>query len=611
MGKFNCAICGKEFDRVGNGIYCPGPHYRPCPVCGKPVEFHSPKDPVRCCSKECVKELSRRSRSRNLGVKKCEECGKVFTPSQPNQRYCSGPHHTKCLICGKDIEYVCSPREKPNYCSQACVNEGHRRTVQERYGVDNVSELDWVRNKISEVNGSEAVKRKRANTCLNRYGVTNPMYVSEVAKKVDDFVHSKEFIERSKQTSLERYGVESPMQSEEVKDRRNQTNLLRYGCLRRPPDASEMSKKMIDGSKVDSYLSFKSDPGRYIEEHFDHSPSIRELEIDLGVTNTPIYDILVKNNCSYLLNSLSSSSMEVDVSDAIRSIDPDISIDLHNRNMIHPYELDIFLPEYNIAIECNPAATHNSSKQDPWGGPPKHYKYHQYKSDLARDNGIFLFHIFGYEWINKRPIIVSMLRNLLGKNVENIGGRETYIDVISNYECSRFLDENHRQGSVNASIRLGLRHKQTKDLVSVMTFNKLRNTVGRGKLSEESDWELSRFCSKLNTTVHGAASKLFKYFTSNYTFREIVSFSDVAHTQGTLYKLLGFENAHRTTPSYVWSTVDDQIYYHRVACQKRNLKKLLNDCNLDLSKTERDLMESRNFVRVYDCGVIKWVKRSL
>lgn len=50
----------------------------------------------------------------------CKECGKEFYPRSGTQVYCSGPHITHCEECGKDIEYTCSPREKPRFCSTTC-----------------------------------------------------------------------------------------------------------------------------------------------------------------------------------------------------------------------------------------------------------------------------------------------------------------------------------------------------------------------------------------------------------------------------------------------------------------------------------------------------------
>lgn len=44
-----CKACGKEFEPVGREQYCKGPHYLPCPICGKDVEIKYWTDgPKRC-----------------------------------------------------------------------------------------------------------------------------------------------------------------------------------------------------------------------------------------------------------------------------------------------------------------------------------------------------------------------------------------------------------------------------------------------------------------------------------------------------------------------------------------------------------------------------------
>ena len=40
--------------------------------------------------------------------------------------------------------------------------------------------------------------------------------------------------------------------------------------------------------------------------------------------------------------------------------------------------------------------------------------------------------------------------------------------------------------------------------------------------------------------------------------------------------------------------------------QKQNIKKFLHDDSIDLSKSEREIMESHGFVRIFDSGVDVW-----
>lgn len=53
-----CKECGKEFiPNSGKQNYCKDIHYRPCPICGKPVEVKHFSDKPRTCSTECMLKL--------------------------------------------------------------------------------------------------------------------------------------------------------------------------------------------------------------------------------------------------------------------------------------------------------------------------------------------------------------------------------------------------------------------------------------------------------------------------------------------------------------------------------------------------------------------------
>lgn len=110
---------------------------------------------------------------------------------------------------------------------------------------------------------------------------------------------------------------------------------------------------------------------------------------------------------------------------------------------------------------------------------------------------------------------------------------------------------NHRQGYAPYSTAICLKSRQSSEIVSMMTFGKMRVSQGK-KLDDANSLELVRFCNKLNTSVVGGASKLFKYFCKNYhsEFSKIVSFSDRCHTSGNVYTILGFKNVSVSDPGY-------------------------------------------------------------
>ena len=537
--------------------------------------------------------------------RKCEECGKLFFIKSGSQKYCSGPHHTKCKICGKDIEYTCSPKEKPSYCSKECRNKGHEKTVMERYGVRNVSELQSVRDKISERNSSKEVDEKRRKHNLEKWGVENPAQNEDIKKKLSAIMKTDRYLENRKKTCIEKYGYDSPMKHKNVKQKRADTCLERYGCEGHTNSREFYQKRLIDGSKVDNFMSFRDDPISYIESHYMDPPTISDLEKDLGCTNTPIYDILIKHDCRHLIRHIDSQIEEEVYKFLLNYIDKS-KIIRRDRNAIKPKELDIYIPDLQFGIECNPAATHNSTK-NLFEDKPVSNNYHQMKSKLCEEKGIQLFHLFGYEWKHKRAIVESMIKYHLNSLDHKIGARNCYVSEISSEECRKFLDVNHLQGSMNGRIRLGLKTRMTDELVSVMVFTKMRPTIGTLKTYDNDEYELARFCSRLNTSVIGGANKLFRYFIDEYDPSKVISFSDVAHTSGKLYKTLGFQKINQSAPGYHWGDIYDDVWLNRVSCQKRFLRKLLNDDAIDIeNQTEKQIMESHKFVQIYDCGTIRW-----
>lgn len=533
-------------------------------------------------------------------------------------------------------------------------NDKRRNTNLDRYGVENPLGNQDVRDKMKSTNldrygteyasSSYEVKQRILNTFQEKYGGNSPFSDVTIKKKRDDtwsrkygghpsrcedvlkkrkktFEHRygdrNVILKKSRQTCLERYGTDNVNSLPEIQDKKRSTCIKKYG-VDHPMKTDSVKNKMInsrmmsyadnilDPIKRANYLLFKKDPRRYILDTFDHKPSLIEISETVGgLDPTTISNELSLEDHSLLGNY--TSSMERSVFEFLESIIDKKEIILHDRNIISPKEIDIYLPNFRFGIECNPSSTHNSSIQcfDKSEDPLK-YNYHKMKSKLCIDKGIRLFHIFGYEWNMKNEIVKSMIENILRKSSNRYYGRNLIVKEVDFKECKKFLDSNHLQGSTNAKIRLGL-YTKDNELVSLMTFNRMRNTIGKTSNNSEA-WELSRFCNKLHSSIVGGASKLFKYFIRSHNPKEVISFSDIAHTSGKLYENLGFEKENTTDPSYVWVNMNDTSYYNRVRCQKQNLRNLFKDQSIDIkNKTEEMIMIEHGYVQVFDSGKIKWI----
>jgi len=69
----------------------------------------------------------------------------------------------------------------------------------------------------------------------------------------------------------------------------------------------------------------------------------------------------------------------------------------NNRSVLNCLELDIYLPEYNVAIEFNGLYWHSELY--------KEKDYHLNKTLECKKKGVDLLHIFEDDWVFKQDII--------------------------------------------------------------------------------------------------------------------------------------------------------------------------------------------------------------
>lgn len=520
-----------------------------------------------------------------------EEVGEYFNNMKP----CSVKARIKKLGIEKPLKLKveCIKRktfEKYGETSYSRLQEYKDRTRQtclEKYGVTNANKTKEVRDKIKQTNlkkyGTEVaskndqVKEKTKSTCLKKYGV-------------DAYTQTDEFKEKSKQTNLKRYNVEFASQSEQFQNQVKKTNMEKYNvpyalmsneiiqkgkqtCLEKW-GTSNISTKHID-PKVLEIINDKDKLFEYINK-FEIKDTY-EIAKTLGIT----YDGLKKK--LQALNLWDTFPHKITHAETeLKQLFPDFE---KTKQVIPPYEIDLYNNTHKLGIEYNGLYWHSELFKDKY--------YHRDKSKLAAKKDVFLYHIYEHEWINNRqkPIIISQLNNLIGKNTQKIGARKCIIQEIKAKDSNNFLEINHLQGKDNASICIGLFYKN--ELVSLMTFCKPRFT-------DKYEWELSRFCNKLNTSVCGGASKLFNYFLKTYQPNSIISYSNSNKTKGNIYRILGFEFKDQTPPNYIW--FKGLKVLSRYQCQKHKLTEYF-----DLGNTEDEIMHNRGFLKLYDCGNLSWI----
>jgi len=255
---------------------------------------------------------------------------------------------------------------------------------------------------------------------------------------------------------------------------------------------------------------------------------------------------------------------------------------------IDKFEIDIFIPSKNIAIEYNGLYWHSEQiLRNPT-------TYHLNKKNICNKKGIQLIQIFEDEWIEKMDIVKDRLIHILHGKINNkIHARKCIIKEVSHILKNEFLEKYHIQGKDNSKIKLGAFYDN--ELISIMTF--ATGNIAKGSKSKEGVWELNRFCIKNDLICSGIAGKLFTYFKQNYAWKEIYSYADQRWSEGNLYFKLGFKIDYITKPNY-WYTKNGLKRIHRYKLKKRE------DEPKDIP--EWILRQRQKYYRLWDCGNMKF-----
>lgn len=281
------------------------------------------------------------------------------------------------------------------------------------------------------------------------------------------------------------------------------------------------------------------------------------------------------------------SQGEIEISDFIKGLG--VTVIRNSRSLIPPKEIDIYLPEFGIAIEYCGLYWHSTEvKSDS--------QYHRNKYLECKNKGIHLITIFEDEWVHRGDVVKSVLNNMLNRNNKRIGARKLTVSPISKDVCKPFMDQHHLQGFVSGSTYLGAFHGDT--LVSVMIF-------GNPTRQKTEGVELKRFVTD-GGNYAGVASKLFAYFIREYNPSRVVSFSDHRWFEGTMYEKLGFTAEATLPPDYSYCRGTQR--FHKSGFRKSAIAKKFPDI-YDPNITEQTMMKMTPYNRIYDCGKTRWVWR--
>lgn len=447
--------------------------------------------------------------------------------------------NVKCDYCGntKEIKFFeynkITKNRSEKYACINCSNLKYKSTCIEKYGVDNYFKSDKFKENLKKFN-------------LEKYGVEYHTQSDKIKDKIKDIVISK-------------YGVDNVSKLDETKDKVRKTCLDKFGHWN-----SRENYKIDNDSNHISYIGnsihiFKCDNGNGHNFEISNSNYYGRFR-----TNTPL--------CT-LCNPVGEnrSIKENEIFDFIESMNVNIVKSYRDK-----YEIDIYLPDKKIGFEFNGIHWHSDKFLDK--------NYHYNKTKYFEERGIRIFHIWEDDWVYKRDIVKSMITSKVLVSTNRIYARNCVVAEVKDEKMIKeFLNSNHLQGYVRSNYKIGLFYKD--ELVSLMTFDKFE---GRKKMSE-IEWNLNRFCSKINYNIIGGASKLLNNFIKNNKCSRIISYADQDWSYGDIYLNLKFSLVSKSHPDYKYVIKDKRVHKSR------------------FRKSVTGISESKiEFPKIWDCGKLKF-----
>ena len=234
---------------------------------------------------------------------------------------------------------------------------------------------------------------------------------------------------------------------------------------------------------------------------------------------------------------------------------------INTKKIITPYELDIYIPEKQLAIEFNGNYYHTTNNIDK--------KAHYNKSKLCEERGIRLIHIFEYEWDDERqrPILENIIKSALGIN-KTIYARKLNIIVKESKEMKEFFNKNNIQGFRGGKFAICLIDKITKEVYMSYLFGDA--FFGKGKY----EYEVIRGATKLGYNVVGGASKIWKYFIKTYKPESCVYYIDYNYFNGNSLKNLADMKYIKTQFSFKNYFVNNGKVKNRDPMHHKEIKQL-------------------------------------
>ena len=320
----------------------------------------------KICNRECKNPISLSKHIRIHNISSEEYYRQFFA------------YNDKCKICNKPTRFV-------------SISIGYKDTCS---------------NKCSAI----YTKDKRIQTCLQKYGVDNPTKSKEVRQKISNTVKSEECQNKIKATCRLKYGVDYANQAECIKSKK----------------ITKTNSKLCHQHRNDWAAQYEQDNNCTRISTLIKQYGQGWLSLKLDKIQVKGYSF-IKNSDIYLIEQYKNniSKPEKELYEFIKSFHNIVTF--HNKQIIKPLELDIYLPDLKLAIEYNGTFWHSISSGTK-------IDYHLNKSIACREKGIRLIHVYEFEDFEKQKQLIKDLILGIDKYPKNDFNKNNLITNIPNPE---------------------------------------------------------------------------------------------------------------------------------------------------------------------------------
>lgn len=438
-----------------------------------------------------------------------------------------------CDYCDNKIEkqYRDSLKNKDIVAKDACLNCRQKKKEEIcllKYGVKNNAQRPDVQKKLSNFKWNKTLKQK----CLQLYqeGYSSS-YIAELINvnryHVEKFLQEKglsnkdEGRERWKKTmedkygldygqklsqnlqeyAQEVYGVDNVFQAKEIKEKSRATSLKKYGVahhLQDPVRAKKHQEKVL-ATKIKKGL---------VQTH--RGKTISRLAQEQGFSRSRFHVLVQQFGFEQAMQMTpQQSSLELLLSNWLKEEEINYEKQVKIENKYADFRIN------NVIVELDGLYWHSEQIVAK--------NYHQEKRQLYLEKGYQPLFFREDELYQKLPIVKSIIKNKLGHNNKVIYARKCELGTAK----KEFFATNHLMGSGAGKIWALLYEGEP---VAGMQIKHLG----------ENNYEISRFCTALNTTVVGGFSRLLKFVERSLKMRSLKTFIDLRYGQGEYLGGFGF-----------------------------------------------------------------------